>query len=209
MSLLWKIYESINAVLSLKSQMASKQAQKIKEIEVFFKEVDQSDAEECRQMVNEAFRVDKGYKVNIDCERYVRFKDEEFESIRNIGKVIVAVLKSTNQMIGSFTISHYFQNIDDVMRKIILLEAVAVNIHFQKRGVSKLLLLEAERQSRKMEGYAIEGEVLDFADWEIARLVGEADAKVLSYHKVTKIVFKKIDVLKREMMITRLRKVIE
>ena len=189
--------------------MASKQPQNIREIEVLFKEVDQSNSEECRQMVNEAFKADKGYITNVNCDEYFRFSNQEFESIREIGKVIVAVLKSTNQIIGSFTISHYFDKIDDVMRKVILLEAVAVNVHFQKRGISKLLLLEAERQSRAMEGYAIEGEVLDFADWEIGRLVGEAGAKVLEKMKVTKIVFQKIDTLKREMMITRLRKIIE
>ena len=160
-------------------------------------------------MVNEAFKVDTGYTTNIDCKKYIRFTEEEFESIRRTGKVIVAVLKSTNQILGSFTVSHYFDEIDDVMRKIILLEAVAVSVHFQKRGVSKLLLLDAERQSRAMEAYAIEGEVLDFADWEIGRLVGEAGAGILERQKMTKIQFKKIDTLKREMMITRLRKVIE
>ena len=189
--------------------MASKQPQNIREIEVLFKDVDQSNSEECRHMINEAFKADKGYITNVNCDEYFRFSNQEFESIREIGKVIVAVLKSTNQIIGSFTISHYFDKIDDVMRKVILLEAVAVNVHFQKRGISKLLLLEAERQSRAMEGYAIEGEVLDFADWEIGRLVGEAGAEVLEKMKVTKIVFQKIDTLKREMMITRLRKIIE
>ncbi|KAI6653295.1 hypothetical protein LOD99_3819 [Oopsacas minuta] len=189
--------------------MASKEVSKIKQHEVIFRDVDQSTSLECIQMVNNAFNSDKGYNENIDLQKYVRFTPEIFEETREKGRILIAFLKATDEMIGSLSISHYMENIENEMKKIIYLEAVAVSVNFQKRGVSKLLLLEAERVAKEMKGYAIEGEVFDFADWEVARLIAETDVKVFDKHKVTKIEFSRIDALKREMMITKLRKEIE
>ena len=191
------------------TKMAAIQLPKIGEKDVFFKEVDDSTALACMELVNSAFKMDQACRDNIDCEKYTRFSVELFEKNRKNGRIMIAFLKSTNEMVGSFCLSPYMEKIDDVMRKILYLEAVAVSVNFQKRGVSKVLLLEVERLGREMSGYAIEGEVLDFADWEIPRLVAEADATVFERHKVTKIEFRRMDALKREIIITKLRKVIE
>ena len=189
--------------------MATVKSPKINETDVTFREVDDTTALECMEMVNSAFRSDQGYSDNIDCEKYVRFSVELFDKFRKNGRIKIAFLKTTNEMIGSFCLTPYMEEINDVMKKILILEAVAVSVNFQKRGVSKVLLLEVERLGREMCCYAIEGEVLDFADWEIPRLVAEADASVLERHKLTKIEFRRMDALKREMLITKLRKIIE
>ena len=199
----------INMDIYLKCEMASSKLPKIQEEKVFFKECDDSTALECMEMVNSAFKSDKAYSDNVDCEKYARFTVELFDKIRKNGRIRIAFLKTTNEMIGSFCLTPYLDKVDDVMRKIIYLEAISVSVNFQKRGVSKVLLLEVERMGKEMSGYAIEGGVLDFADWEISRLVAEADATVLERHKVTKIDFPRVDALKRETVISKLRKVIE
>ena len=189
--------------------MASVNFQKIKESEVFFRDVDQSNASECRDLINLAFNCDGAYSERIDVTKRVRYTKDNFEDSMKSGTFRVAQLKATNQMVGAFYVSAYEEKIDDVMRKVIFLEAVSVGVKFQKRGVSKLLLYEAEKVAREMAAYAIEGNVMDFADWEIPKLVTEASATILKRYKITRIEFPEMDALNRETHITKLRKVLE
>ena len=189
--------------------MASSRSSKINENEIILTDLDQSNASECHEMINSAFESDHGYSGNVDFAKYERYTKEEFEKARANGTFRVAQLKATNQMVGAFYVSAYEEKIDDVMRKIIFLEAVSVGVKFQKRGVSKLLLYEAEKVAREMAAYAIEGNVMDFADWEIPKLVTEASATILEKLKITRVDFPDPESLSTPIYKTRLRKVIE
>lgn len=169
--------------------MASIPVSKLSESEIIFRDVDQSTASDCRNLINVSFMQHPDRSKLIDVSTYAKFSQDGFEKARANGRFRIAFLKSTNEMIGSFYVSAKMKEIDDVLRKVIYLDGVCVKAEFQKRGVSKILLYEVERVSREMEGYAIEANVMDFNDWEIVRLVNEASATIFERYQITKVEF--------------------
>ena len=136
--------------------------------EIIYRNIDDSNASECRELINLAFKEDRNRSKYIDQSKFVKYPEERFENARKTDVIRALFLKSTNQMIGAFHLNPQTRMIDGVMRKVIIFESLSLKKEFQSIGVGIQACYELERVAREeMGGYAMESDISEFNEWEI------------------------------------------